>query len=234
MVETNDLSSPLSRHLEELRTYLLLPFVINAILLIMIISFASKLIIQLLETVNLDINELSAYSPAEYFRTKVYVSLVLSLIFVMPLWLLSIYNFAKPGLTASEKKNMSFAFFTGLVFFVIGSVVGLYFLAPKLLDYMMSESEVVSPNLSVHETIKVIISASLFTGLLLTTPVITLIVNRVVDNKNDIRKYIYTLILFIAIIATPRPSMILNLIFLTAFVIVAEFTIFVERRFNGN
>ena len=200
----------------------------------MIISFASKIIIQLLDTVNLDINELSTYSPAEYFRTKIYVSLVISLIFAMPLWLLSMYNFAKPGLTASEKKNMSFAFFTGLVLFVIGCVVGLYFLAPKLLDYMMNESEVVSPNLSVYETIKVIISASLFTGLLLTTPVITLIVNRVVDNKNDIRKYIYTLILFIAIIATPKPSMILNLIFLTAFVIVAEFTIFVARRFNGN
>ena len=54
----------------------------------MIISFASKLIIQLLETVNLDIDELSTYSPAEYFRTKVYVSLVLSIVFEMPLWLL--------------------------------------------------------------------------------------------------------------------------------------------------
>ena len=49
----------------------------------MIISFASKLIIQLLETVNLDINELSTYSPTEYFRTKIYVSLVLSIIFAM-------------------------------------------------------------------------------------------------------------------------------------------------------
>ena len=234
MVETNDLSSPLSRHLEELRAYLLLPFVINAILLIMIISFASKLIIQLLETVNLDIDELSTYSPAEYFRTKVYVSLVLSIIFAMPLWLLSIYNFAKPGLTTSERKNISFAFFVGLSFFLIGCVLGLYFLAPQFLDYIMTESEIVSENLSVYETIKVIISTSLFTGLLLSTPIITLIVNRVVDNKNNIRKYIYTLILFIAIIATPKPSMILNLLFLTAFVTVAEITIFVTRRFNGN
>ena len=175
MVETNDLSSPLSRHLEELRAYLLLPFVINAILLIMIISFASKLIIQLLETVNLDIDELSTYSPAEYFRTKVYVSLVLSIIFAMPLWLLSIYNFAKPGLTTSERKNISFAFFVGLSFFLIGCVLGLYFLAPQFLDYIMTESEIVSENLSVYETIKVIISTSLFTGLLLSTPIITLI-----------------------------------------------------------
>ena len=98
----------------------------------------------------------------------------------------------------------------------------------------MTESEIVSENLSVYETIKVIISTSLFTGLLLSTPIITLIVNRVVDNKNNIRKYIYTLILFIAIIATPKPSMILNLLFLTAFVIVAEITIFVARRLDGN
>ena len=200
----------------------------------MIISFASKLIIQLLETVNLDIDELSTYSPTEYFRTKIYVSLVLSIIFAMPLWLLSIYNFAKPGLTTSEKKNISFAFFVGLAFFLIGCVLGLYFLAPQFLDYIMTESEIVSENLSIYETIKVIISTSLFTGLLLSTPIITLIVNRVVDNKNNIRKYIYTLILFIAIIATPKPSMILNLLFLTAFVIVAEITIFVTRRLDGN
>ena len=93
----------------------------------MIISFASKLIIQLLETVNLDIDELSTYSPTEYFRTKIYVSLVLSIIFAMPLWLLSIYNFAKPGLTTSEKNNISFAFFVGFAFFFVGCVLGLYF-----------------------------------------------------------------------------------------------------------
>ena len=47
----------------------------------LIISFASKLILELLETVDLSINSLSSYSPTEYFKTKIYVSLVLSLVF---------------------------------------------------------------------------------------------------------------------------------------------------------
>lgn len=202
--------------------------------MIMIISFASKLIVELLESVNLDINKLSSYGPTEYFKTKIYASLVLSLIFSSPLWLLSVYNFAKPGLTELEKKNLKLAFSLGLAFFLIGCTIGLYLVAPQFLNFILSDNEVVTENLSIYETIKIIISTTLFTGLLISTPILTLLVNRLVEDHKEIRKYIYTLILFIAIIATPNPSMILNLIFLTTLLIVAEMTIFVTRRIHGN
>ena len=72
----------------------------------LIISFASRLILELLDSVNLNINELSSYSPVEYFKTKIYVSLIFSIIITTPLWLISIYNFSKPGLTNREKQNV--------------------------------------------------------------------------------------------------------------------------------
>ncbi len=85
---------------------MLLPFIINTIILILIVSFASKIILELLETVDLNINNLSSYSPTEYFKTKIYVSLMLSLVFTTPLWLISLYNFSAPGLTEKEKTNV--------------------------------------------------------------------------------------------------------------------------------
>tara|TARA_B100000579_G_C22652298_1_gene766838 strand:+ start:55 stop:759 length:705 start_codon:yes stop_codon:yes gene_type:complete len=234
VVESKDISSPLSRHLEELRNYMLLPFITNTIILMMIISFASKLILELLETVDLNINNLSSYSPTEYFKTKIYVSLILSLVLTTPLWLISIYNFSAPGLTEKEKVNMKFSLSMGLFFFLLGCIAGFYYIVPKLLDFFLTENEMVVENLSVYETVKIIISTSLFTGLLVSTPVLTLLLNRIVKEKKDVRKYIYTLILLIAIIATPKPSMIINLIFLLSLTIFAEITLFITRRINGN
>ena len=196
----------------------------------MIISFASSLIIQILETVSLDINDLSTYSPVEYFKTKIFLSFTLSLIFTTPLWLLCVYNFSKTGLTKVESKNIRFTLVIGQTFFLLGCILGFYFVTPSILDLLLSDSEIVLQNLSVYETIKIIISTTLFTGLLISTPVFTLLVNRLVENYKDARKYIYTLILFIAIVATPKPSMILNMIFLLSFVFIAEITLFVVRR----
>ena len=200
----------------------------------LIISFASKLILELLETVNLSINSLSSYSPTEYFKTKIYVSLVLSLVFTAPLWLISIYNFSAPGLTEKEKTNVKFTLGVGLLFFLIGCIIGFYYIVPRLLDFFLTENSMVVENLSIYETVKIIISTSLFTGLLVSTPVATLLLNRIVKEKKDIRKYIYTLILLIAIIATPKPSMIINLIFLLSLTLFAEITLFATRRINGN
>ena len=200
----------------------------------MIISFASKLILELLETVDLNINNLSSYSPTEYFKTKIYVSLILSLVLTTPLWLISIYNFSAPGLTEKEKINVKFSLAMGLSFFFLGCIVGFYYIVPRLLDFFLTENEMVVENLSVYETIKIVISTSLFTGLLVSTPVVTLLLNRIVKEKKDVRKYIYTLILLIAIIATPKPSMIINLIFLLSLTIFAEITLFITRRINGN
>lgn len=202
--------------------------------MMMIISFASNLIINILEAVSLDINDLTTYSPVEYFKTKIFLSLVLSLIFSSPLWLLSIYNFSRTGLTDFERNNIGYSFIIGQTFFLLGCGIGFFLVTPYFLDLLLADSEIVIQNLSVYETIKIIISTTLFTGLLISTPVFTLLINRIVEGRKDVRKYIYTLILFIAIIATPKPSMILNMIFLISFVLIAEITMLVAGVKNEN
>ena len=192
--------------------------------MMMIISFASNLIVTILEAVSLDINDLSTYSPVEFFKTKIFLSLVLSLIFSSPLWLLSIFNFSRTGLTDFEKNNIRYSFIIGQTFFLLGCGTGFFLIAPYFLDLLLADSEIVIQNLSVYETIKIIISTTIFTGLLISTPVFTLLINRLVEGRKEVRKYIYTLILFIAIIATPKPSMILNIIFLLSFISIAEIT----------
>jgi len=159
---------------------------------------------------------------------------MLSLVFTTPLWLISLYNFSAPGLTEKEKTNVKFSLILGFFFFLLGCIIGFYYIVPRLLEFFLMENEMVVENLSIYETIKIIISTSLFTGILVSTPVVTLLLDRIVKEKKDIRKYIYTLILLIAIIATPKPSMIINLIFLLTLTLFAEITLFITGRFNGN
>ena len=159
---------------------------------------------------------------------------MLSLIFSSPLWLLSIYNFSRTGLTEFEKKYIRYSFIIGQTFFLLGCGIGFFLMTPYFLDLLLDDSEIVIQNLSVYETIKIVISTTLFTGLLISTPVFTLLINRMVEGHKDVRKYIYTLILFIAIVATPKPSMILNMIFLVSFVLIAEITMFITGVKNEN
>ena len=195
--------------------------------MIMIISFSSNIITHILEAVSLKVNDLSTYTPVEFFKTKILLSLILSLIFCSPLWLLSIYSFSRTGLTEYEKNNVRYSFIIGQTFFLLGCSAGFYLVTPYFLDLLLADSEMVIQNLSVYETIKIIISTTLFTGLLISTPVFTLLINRMVKGREDVRKYIYTLIFFVAIVATPKPSMILNMIFLISFILIAEITMLV-------
>ncbi|MEC8707224.1 MAG: twin-arginine translocase subunit TatC, partial [Candidatus Thermoplasmatota archaeon] len=142
MAESEDISSPLSSHLEELRAYLLLPFIINAIIMIMIISFSSNIITHILEAVSLKVNDLSTYTPVEFFKTKILLSLILSLIFCSPLWLLSIYSFSRTGLTEYEKNNVRYSFIIGQTFFLLGCAAGFSLVTPYFLDLLLADSEI--------------------------------------------------------------------------------------------
>ena len=55
--------------------------------MIMIISFASSLITEILDLADLELDQLSTYSPVEFFKAKIYISFVFSIMFSMPLWL---------------------------------------------------------------------------------------------------------------------------------------------------
>ena len=79
--------------------------------------------------------------------------------------------------------------------------------------------------LSIYETIKVLIAISLFSGVLLSLPLLTLFLTEYSNNKTQLRKYLYILIIAIIILGTPEPSMIINLIFLVLFSLIIEITL---------
>ena len=191
------------------------------ILLVLLIPYSIQLIGDLLSIANLRLGDLASYSPTELLRLKIYMSLIGSLLLAFPLWFRGFYNFSSPGLTRKERKGIMVSFSIGSALFVTGSLAGLFYVSPGVMEIFLTD-EIVVAKLSVYETTKLVISISLFCGILASLPVLTLFAIDYTEKSKDVRKYIYFLIILIAVLGTPEPSMIINLIFLVFFATIVE------------
>jgi len=191
-------------------------------LILLLLPFSKSIVDNLLTIGNIEITNLTTYSPTEFLRLKLYLSLIGSLLISYPLWLRGIYNFSSPALTIKEKRGFQICFSIGFILFILGSILGLYYLAPIIFEVLLMNDNMTIPKLSIYETIKLLISISLFSGVLLSLPLLTLFLTEYSSSKTQLRKYLYILIIAIIILGTPEPSMIINLIFLVLFSIIIE------------
>ena len=201
------------------------PFVTTIFLILLLLPFSKSIVDNLLAIGNIDISSLATYSPTEFLRLKLYLSLIGSLLISYPLWLRGIYNFSSPALTIKEKRGFQVCFSLGFILFILGAILGLYYLAPIIFEILLTNDNMTIAKLSIYETIKLLISISLFSGVLLSLPLLTLFLTEYSNNKTQLRKYLYILIIAIIILGTPEPSMIINLIFLVLFSLIIEITL---------
>ena len=227
-----DTSRPLASHLKELREHLMLPFISNFIILLIIINYANQIISELLDIVNLNLTNLTTYSPTELIKLKIYVSLVGSTIICLPIWFFGFLNFSKPGLTKIEERGIQTTFAMGLIMFLIGALIGINYISPFAMEIFIDNDNLVSAKLSIFETTKLIISISIFCGFLLSLPLLTLFTSDYKENIEDVRKYMYILIILIVILGTPQPTLIINLCFLIIFSSIMEMSLLVARGEN--
>ena len=210
------------------------PFISTIIIILLALPFSSLIIDYLLNVTNLEITNLTTYTPTEFLRLKLYLSLIVSIVISYPLWIIGIYNFSSPALTDKEKKTFQIGSSVGFILFIIGSILGLYYLTPFIFEILLNNDNVTVAKLSIYSTIKLLISISLFSGILLSLPLATMFLIEHSDSKIQLRKYLYILILALIVLGTPEPSMIINLIFLIFFGVIMELTMFFSRGENAN
>ena len=210
------------------------PFISTIIIILLALPFSSLIIDYLLNVTNLEITNLTTYTPTEFLRLKLYLSLIVSIVISYPLWIIGIYNFSSPALTDKEKKTFQIGFSVGFILFILGSILGLYYLTPFIFEILLNNDNITVAKLSIYSTIKLLISISLFSGILLSLPLATMFLIEHSDNKIQLRKYLYILILALIFLGTPEPSMIINLIFLIFFGVIMELTMFFSGGVNAN
>ena len=201
------------------------------VLLALLMPFSIQLIENLLVITELNLDDMATYSPTEFLKLKIYLSLLGSLVLTFPLWVRGFYNFSSPGLTIKERRGAMISFSIGSTLFVAGSLVGLFYISPSVMELLLMD-EIVVAKLSVYETTKLVVSISLFCGILMSLPILTLFAIDYTEKSKDARKYLYFLIILIALLGTPEPSMIINLIFLVFFAAIVEVILIVAGEPN--
>ena len=195
-------------------------------LLVCLVPISIQIIDGLLNIANLELSEMATYSPTELLRLKIYISLVGSLCLTIPLWFKGFYNFSRSGLTIEKRKGSLWSFTTASILFLAGSLIGLFYIAPIVMEILLTD-EFITAKLSVYEATKLIISITIFSGFVISLPILAFFAANYTEQAKDARKYIYFLIITIAILGTPEPSMIVNLIFLVFFATIAEVVLLV-------
>jgi len=201
------------------------PLICTFFVLLILINYAQNIITELLNISNLELTNLTTYTPTEMIKMKIYVSLVGSSILCSPLWFNGFYKFSRPGLTNKEADGLLVLFTLGIILFLVGFIMGTYYIAPTVIDFFIDDQNIVEAKLSVYETVKLLISISIFCGFFICLPIITLIATDYKENIEDVRKYMYIIILIMVIIATPQPSLIVNLCFMILFAIMIEISL---------
>ena len=196
--------------------------------------FTKDAINQLIEITNLKIEDMIVFSPTEFLRLKLYLSLIASILVTHPLWYRGIYNFSEPGLNKEEKKMIITSFSLGSILFIVGAAVGMLYLSPYIIEFLLEENNQVSTKLSIYQTIKALIAISIFSGFLASLPILILTINGHTSNTKMLKKYAYILIILVIALGTPEPSMIINLIFLIFFAAIMEVTLLFTGVKNAN
>ena len=137
-------------------------------------------------------------------------------------------------MTEQEKKVTIVSFTLGTILFLVGAIAGLLYLSPFLLDILLEENNSISAKLSIYQSVKLLISISIFSGILASLPVLILLISDYISDRETLKKYIYILIIIVIALGTPEPSMIINLIFLIFFVVIMEMTMLLLGDANEN
>ena len=204
------------------------------LLILLIFPFAKEIIENIVNLVPLEMEDMATFSPTEFIRLKLYLSFIGSIVISHPLWYKGFYNFSRPGLNENERKILIVCFTLGPILFIAGAISGLLYVAPFLIDILLEENDLIIAKLSIYQSIKLLVSISLFSGILLSLPLLILLISGYLENKKSIKKYIYILIILIVMLGTPEPSMIINVIFLIFFASIMEITLLFVGAANAN
>ena len=204
------------------------------LLILLIFPFAKEIIENIVNLAPLEMEDMATFSPTEFIRLKLYLSFIGSIVISHPLWYKGFYNFSRPGLNENERKILIVCFTLGPILFIVGAISGLLYVAPFLIDILLEENDLIIAKLSIYQSIKLLVSISLFSGILLSLPLLILLISGYLENKKSIKKYIYILIILIVMLGTPEPSMIINVIFLIFFASIMEITLLFVGDANAN
>lgn len=194
-------------HIEELRSRLIL-IIVALFILATATFFASDHLIKLLrDSIPTEV-ELVVTNPFEIFLAKIWLSIFVSALALIPIIVHQIIAFVRPGLAKKERKVLWFVPFS-IVLFFSGFLLCFIFLIKVVIGFLaISSSGLGIRNLwSLNDTISFVFTLSFIFGLCFQLPLILLVLNKLNILKyktlKEQRKIAYVLTFIVSAVITP-------------------------------
>lgn len=246
---------PLTSHLSELRTRLIIS--ISAIIILFAVSFTFSEKLFKLITIPLrsdlhlkmeapffklipkssPIEKLVFLAPAEAFWMHIKVSLVAGIILSIPLILYQIWRFVAPGLLQSERKYVGPFIITGTVLFLVGDLFCFTVVLPFAMGFLLTyKTESLTPMISVGSYTDFTLKFLLSFGLVFELPLVILFLTKmgIVTPKTLARnrKYAILVAFILAALLTPTPDAFNQTLMAVPIILLFEAGIMVSKIFS--
>lgn len=229
-----DEEMPLVEHVKELRARMIIASVPVAIITAVAFFFSGELL-KLVWEQAVPV-PMTIYSPMELVLTKLTLSLMVALFIGIPLLVYEGFMFVGKGLYANEKlffiKIVPFSF----VLFIAGAVLAYFAVIPLIFEYtILYSADIANPQVSVTKTVYTIITLLLGFGLVFQFPLLLIFAMKMGLLKKEYlkgkRKIIYGALLAFALLVSPDPSAVSELIVASVLVLLFEFSLVIARFF---
>ncbi|MDA8354272.1 MAG: twin-arginine translocase subunit TatC [Firmicutes bacterium] len=228
-----------TKHLNEMRSRMLIVFGAFVIML-MVGFFFAKPIIEFMKEDILQGNlketlELHIFSPGEALSIYMQFAFVVAVTFTMPIALYQAWQFVRPGLTPREQKaTLSYIpFAAGL--FILGLFFGYFWVFPFLLNFMfvLTSSLGATETYGMYEFFRFLFRVVFPIALLFELPVVILFLTRIRILNPDLlrkaRRFAYLLMVVLAAFVTP-PDFVSNVLVAIPLILLYEVSIWLSSR----
>ena len=229
-----DMEMPLSEHLRELRNRLVIVLAVTAILMAITFPFSSALVDLVLKHVVPASAQLVVYDPLELFKVRITACFLVAITVGLPLLVYEAFRFAAPGLYPKEKRFAYVVFPFSLALFILGAIIAYFITIPLFFNVVLGYgSSVVVSELSVGQTFTIVTNFMLGFGVIFQVPLVVLLAIKMKLVKRETlarsRLLIYGALVGFAVLISPDPTMLSQLIVGVMLAILFEVSLFAAR-----
>lgn len=229
-----DKELPLSEHLRELRDRVVIVLAATIFIMAVTFPFSSALMDIVLKHVVPASASLTVYGPMELFKVRVTVSFLVAVAVGFPLLVYEAFRFAAPGLYPKEKRFVYVVFPFSLALFILGALVAYFITMPLFFSIVLGYgSAVASPELSIGQTFTIVTNFVLGFGIVFQVPLVVLMAIKMglVRRKTlvDSRLLVYGFLIGFAVLISPDPTMLSQLIVGVILAALFELSLFLAR-----
>ncbi len=238
MEPPEDREMELREHLAELKKRTLRVMIVLLIGIVAVFPNAPRLIRWIwYEIFNEEIS-MVAYTPTEWLVTQLVFSVLFVVFITYPYIMYQTYQFAKPGLFEHERRFVKTFMPFSYLLFLLGTIISLFVVIPKLYSWAVVPYFGAQPQLSVQRTLYGIFKIFFAFGLSFQIPVLALIAVKLQLITSDWlagkRILVYIAIFILATNITFDISGISQLIVLGLVAIMYEFSIIIAKLMERN